>query len=100
VQAVTARFAQAEVMEQLLEEARIKDDLLRMLLGSFQHDLGNTLASLQTSLLRAWEESEAADGPGADSDAGFAEMYRTIQLVANVARSGEGLVDTAEASRR
>jgi signal transduction histidine kinase len=96
VQAVTARFAQAEVMEQLLEEARIKDDLLRMLLGSFQHDLGNTLASLQTSLLRAWEESEAADTRGAESDAGFAEMYRTIQVVANVARSGEGLVDIAE----
>ena len=96
VRAVTARFAQAEVMEQLLEEARIKDDLLRMLLGSFQHDLGNTLASLQTSLLRAWQESEAADGPGGDSDADFAEMYRTIQLVANVARSGEGLVDIAE----
>jgi hypothetical protein len=25
-----------------------------MLLGSFQHDLGNTLASLQTALVRAW----------------------------------------------
>jgi len=96
VQTVTARFAQAEVMEQLLEEARIKDDLLRMLLGSFQHDLGNTLASLQTSLLRAWEGKEASDGPEADTDADFAEMYRTIQLVANVARSGEGLVDIAE----
>jgi signal transduction histidine kinase len=96
VQAVTARFAQAEVMEQLLEEARIKDDLLRMLLESFQHDLGNTLASLQSSLLRAWEGREASVRPGADSDADFAEMYRTIQLVANVARSGEGLVDIAE----
>jgi hypothetical protein len=47
VQAVTARFAQAEVMEQLLEETRIKDDLLRLLLASFQHDLGNAHASLQ-----------------------------------------------------
>ncbi|MEW6568575.1 MAG: ATP-binding protein [Chloroflexota bacterium] len=96
VQAVTARFAQAEVMEQLLEEARIKDDLLRMLLGSYQHDLGNTLASLQTTLLRAWEEREVSDGPVADMDADFAEMYRTIQLVASVARSGERLVDIAE----
>ena len=96
VQAVTARFAQAEVMEQLLEEARIKDDLLRMLLGSFQHDLGNTLASLQTALLRAWEGSEASDGAEESSEADFTEMYRTIQLVANVARSGEGLVDIAE----
>lgn len=96
VEAVTARFAQAEVMEQLLEEARIKDNLLRMLLGSFQHDLGNTLGSLQTALVRAWEGREAAEGPEENSDADFAELYRTIQLVANVARSGEGLVDIAE----
>ena len=96
VQAVTTRFAQAEVMEELLEEARIKDDLLRMLLGSFQHDLGNTLASLQTALVRTWEGREASDGAEEDSEADFAEMYRTIQLVANVARSGEGLVDIAE----
>ena len=96
VEAITARFAQAEVMEQLLEEARIKDNLLRMLLGSFQHDLGNTLASLQTALVRAWDEREAGEGPEESSDANFAELYRTIQLVANVARSGEGLVDIAE----
>ncbi len=96
VEAVTARFAQAEVMEQLLEEARVKDSLLRMLLGSYQHDLGNTLASLQAGLLRAWETGADRDASGESSEAEFAELYRTIQLVANVARSGEGLVDIAE----
>jgi signal transduction histidine kinase len=82
-------------MEQLLEEARVKDGLLRMLLGSYQHDLGNTLASLQAGLLRAWEAEESLDATGTASEAQYVELYRTIQLVANVARSGEGLVDIA-----
>ena len=96
VAGVTSRFAQAEVLEQLLEEARVKDGLLRMLLGSFQHDLGNTLASLQTGLARAWEAKEAQAGSDDTGDADFAELYRTIQLAATVARSGEGMVDIAE----
>lgn len=93
VEAVTARFAQAEVLEGLLEEARVKDRLLRMLLGSFQHDLGNTLASLQAGLVQAWETKEASEE---SADAEFAELYRTIQLAANVARSGGALVEIAE----
>ncbi len=96
VTGVTSRFAQAEVLEQLLEEARVKDGLLRMLLGSFQHDLGNTLASLQAGVARAWEAKEAQAGSDDTGDAEFAELYRTIQLAATVARSGEGMVDIAE----
>ena len=96
VTGVTSRLAQAEVLEQLLEEARVKDGLLRMLLGSFQHDLGNTLASLQVGVARAWEVKEAQASPDDTNDAEFAELYRTIQLAATVARSGEGMVDIAE----
>ncbi len=96
VEAVTVRFAQAELMEQLLEEARVKDGLLKMLLGSFQHDLGNTLGSLEAVLLRAWETTASSDRPGKASEADLAELYRTIQLVATVARSGDSLVDMAE----
>jgi signal transduction histidine kinase len=96
VTGVTSRFAQAEVLEQLLEEARVKDGLLRMLLGSFQHDLGNTLASLQAGVAQAWEAKEAQADSDDTGDAEFAELYRTIQLAATVARSGEGMVDIAE----
>jgi hypothetical protein len=47
-------------------------------------------------MLRAWEGSEAAHGLGANSGADFAEAHNTIQLMTNLARSREGLVDITE----
>jgi len=95
VETTTSRLAQAEVMEHLLEEARVKDRLIRMLLGSLQHDLGNTLASLQSGLVRIWQ-TQADQGAEQGAEADFVELYRTIQLVATMSRSGDSLVDMAE----
>jgi signal transduction histidine kinase len=51
---------------------------------------------MQSGLLNVWETAETESGESVATDAAFAELYRTIQVVSHVARTGGSLVDIAE----